>query len=288
MSDPKEKILKFASKLVKTSKMFRTALCILLCASASALTADASSNSNVRGFVKPLEFKHILRVCNAYPYNTALDIYRGSKEKLTKMPLHYKTCEDFEPQLKDGDKLEFKVGDASAGTYAVSALPQNDAVLLLVISRHDTASTAASFMSHVFASHFNSAEVVIMDTYKGTAPQTTLQITDIAKKGLKFGPRSEELRFDSVMAVSLGSYEVELKHANAGKEWANRKAKLVALADQSYAIIRVGVGALQGQAYPEELLIFPNSVEKASHGAAATTKVSMALLAVLLGLTAFC
>jgi len=272
--------------------MFRPALCILLCATASALTADASSNSNVRGggFVKPLEFKHLLRVCNAYPYNAALDIYRGSKEKLTKMPLHYKSCEDFEPQLKDGDKLEFKVGDASAGTYAVSALPQNDAVLLLVISRHDTASTAASFMSHIFASHFNSAEVVIMDTYKGIPPQTTLQITDVAKKGSKFGQalRSEELRFDSVMAVSLGNYEVELKHANAGKQWANRKAKLVALADQSYAIIRVGVGALQGQAYPEELLIFPNSVDKALHGAAATTKVSMALLAVLLGVTAFC
>jgi len=40
--------------------------------------------------------------------------------------------------LKAVDKLEFKVGDSSAGTFAVSDLPNNDAVLLLVIHRHDT------------------------------------------------------------------------------------------------------------------------------------------------------
>jgi len=266
--------------------MFRPALCILLCATASALTADASSNSNVRGggFVKPLEFKHLLRVCNAYPYNAALDIYRGSSEKLTKMPMHYRKCEDFQAQLRDGDKLEFKVGDATAGTFAVSELPQNDAVLLLVISRHDTESTAVSFMSHIFA-NLHSAEVVIMDTYKGKV-KSTLQISDAAKIGAKVGAtlRSEELRFDSVMAVSPGNYEVALKDAT-GK--ANGKSKLVALNQESYAIIRVGVEALQGPAFPEELLIFPNSDVAALKGAAATTKVSMALLAVLLGLTAF-
>merc|ERR1719217_377390 len=106
-------------------------------------------------FVKALEFKHRLRVCNAYPYAAALDLYRG-KEMLTgpntpgdTMP--YKACEDFKVQLKAGDKLEFKVGDAMAGTFSVSDLPNNDAVLLLVIYRHDTLSTAVSFESHVFA-----------------------------------------------------------------------------------------------------------------------------------------
>jgi len=266
--------------------MFRLALCSLLCTTASALTAPASSISKVRGggFVKKLEFKHLLRVCNAYPYNAALDIYRGSSEKLTKMPMHYRTCEDFEAQLKDGDKLEFKVGDATAGTFAVSELPQNDAVLLLVISRHDTVSTAVSFMSHVFA-NLHSAEVVIMDAYKGKV-KSVLQITDAPKLGDKVGAKrqSEELRFDSVISVSPGSYEVALKDAK-GK--ANRPSKLVALNQESYAIIRIGVQALQGPAFPEELLIFPNSPVAALQGAAATTRVSMALLVVLLGVTAF-
>ena len=66
---------------------------------------------------------------------------------------------------RSGDKLEFKVGDASAGTFSVSDLPNNDAVLLLVIHRHDTLSTAVSFESHVFASLQN-AQVAIIDTYK--------------------------------------------------------------------------------------------------------------------------
>merc|ERR1711924_165691 len=99
------------------------------------------------GFVKALEFKHRLRVCNAYPYSAALDVFR-SKEKLTPESMPYKTCKDFKSQLKAGDKLEFKVGDANAGTFSVSDLPNNDAVLLLVIYRHDTLSTAVSFESH--------------------------------------------------------------------------------------------------------------------------------------------
>merc|ERR1719240_1143083 len=108
--------------------------------------------SRAEGFVRALEFKHRLRVCNAYPYNAALDVYRGKSEKLSSggaMP--YKTCQVFSTPLKAGDKLEFKVGDASAGTFSVSDLPNNDAVLMLVIHRHDTLSTAVSFESHVFA-----------------------------------------------------------------------------------------------------------------------------------------
>ena len=40
---------------------------------------------------------------------------------------------DFVAPLRSGDKLEFKVGDASAGTFSVSDLPQNDAVLLALL-----------------------------------------------------------------------------------------------------------------------------------------------------------
>merc|ERR1719321_2346063 len=109
------------------------------------------ASSHAQGFVQALEFKHRLRVCNAYPYSAALDVFRGASEKLTDQPMHYQTCKDFTAPLKPGDKLEFKVGDASAGTFSVSDLPNNDAVLLLVIHRHDTLSTAVAFESHVFA-----------------------------------------------------------------------------------------------------------------------------------------
>merc|ERR1719441_19974 len=108
----------------------------------------------------------------------------------------YKTCREFQSPLKAGDKIEFKVGDAMAGTFSVSDLPENDAVLLLVIHRHDTISTAVSFESHVFANLLN-AQVAIIDTYKGAA-KAAPKIQDVsAQKG-----REEELRFDSVVAVN--------------------------------------------------------------------------------------
>merc|ERR1719282_840657 len=106
----------------------------------------------------------------------------------------YNTCRDFAAPLKSGDKLEFRVGDATAGTFAVSDLPNNDAVLLLVIHRHDTLSTAVSFESHVF-SNLQNAQVAILDTYKGAA-KSMPRIMDHAHKN---SSRSEELRFDSVV-----------------------------------------------------------------------------------------
>merc|ERR1719274_554727 len=86
-------------------------------------------------------------------------------------PMTYKSCKDFKAPLKPGDKLEFKVGDANAGTFSVSDLPNNDATLLLIIYRHDTLSTAVAFESHVFANLLN-AQVAVIDTYKGNAKST--------------------------------------------------------------------------------------------------------------------
>merc|ERR1719409_1806252 len=105
----------------------------------------------------------------------------------------YKQCRDFKVQLKPGDKLLFKVGDSSAGTFSVSDLPNNDAVLFLAIYRHDTLSTAVSFESHVFANLLN-AQVAVIDTYKGSAKSSLkIQDAEAAKTA-----RSEELRYDSV------------------------------------------------------------------------------------------
>merc|ERR1719191_1167988 len=206
------------------------------------------------GFVKALEFKHRLRVCNAYPYAGALDVYRGKNERLTgDSPMPYKTCKDFVSPLTAGDKLEFKVGDATAGTFSVSDLPNNDAVLLLVIHRHDATSTAVAFESHVFANLLN-AQVAIIDTYKGTA-RASPRIMDFAQAA-KGGRRSEELRYDSVVAVNPGKYEVVL----AGQDGSEKaKGELVALNHESYVVLRTGVEAQRGQSFPQELVVFPQS-----------------------------
>jgi len=206
--------------------------------------------SDHHSFVRKLEFKHRLRVCNAYPYGAALDIFRA-KEKLTENPMKYKDCQDFKIQLKSGDRLEFKVGDANAGTFSVSDLPNNDAVLLLVISRHDTLSTAVSFQSHIFANLLN-AQIAVIDTYRGTQ-RASLRIQDHSDAKTA---RSEELRFDSVVAVNPGKYDCLLT-AQDGAE--KGKSELVALNREAYVVLRVGVEAQQGPPYAQEVVVFPQS-----------------------------
>jgi len=227
------------------------------------------------GFIRGLEFKHRLRVCNAYPYAAALDVFRGQSDKLTgDTPMPYKSCRDFTSPLKSGDKLEFKVGEANAGSFSVSELPSNDAVLLLVIHRHDTVSTAVSFESHVFADLQNS-QIAVIDTYRGATKAST-HILDVKRAGDKSPARSEELRYDSVVAVNPGKYEVDLK-APTGETKAKRD--LVALNHESYVVLRVGVESQQGQSFPEELMVYPQSDMAALHSGAPARSVCLATLA---------
>lgn len=241
---------------------------------------DKKALRRSEGFVKALEFKHQLRVCNAYPYSAALDVYRNRGDKLTgDTPMQYKSCQDFLSPLKPGDKLEFKVGDASTGTFSVSDLPNNDAVLLLVIHRHDTLSTAVSFESHVFA-NLQNAQVAVIDTYKGAAKAFT-KIIDAATTGKK--PRSEDLRFDSVVAINPGKYSVLLDDKDGKTE---AKANLVALNRESYVVMRTGVEAQQGQSFPQELVVFPESDPELLKSGASMPTVLAALLLSALGAVA--
>jgi len=230
------------------------------------------------GFVKSLEFQHRLRVCNAYPYAASLDVIR-SKDKMTDSPMPYKSCQDFTSPLKSGDKLEFKVGDASAGTFAVNDLPQNDAVLLLVIHRHDQVSTAVSFESHVFA-NLQNPQVAIIDTYKGAA-QSTPRIKDT--KDAKHEVRSEELRYSSIVAVNPGIYKVELEGSD---NKVKSTSQLVAVNRESYVVLRVGVESKSGPAYPQELVVYPNTDPSTLQGGAASRGLLAALFATVLGVMA--
>jgi len=232
------------------------------------------------GFVQALEFKHRLRVCNAYPYSAPLDVFRAKEEKLTDQPMAYKSCKDFTTPLKSGDKLEFKVGDASAGTFSVSDLPNNDAVLLLVIHRHDQLSTAVSFESHVFANLLN-AQVAIIDTYKGVS-KASPRIRDVASKNSKEEARTEELRYNSVVAVNPGRYEVALTGDDGEMK---AKTSLVALEHESYVVLRTGADSQQGAKYAEELVVFPQSDPAMLHSGASHVS---AFLAGALAVAALC
>merc|ERR1719324_1178254 len=262
------------------------------CVAALLLSAIAVQNSgtvlrnghlnNQQGatqFVRALEFSHRLRVCNAYPYSAALDVYSGKTKMTTDGAMPYKGCRDFPAPLKAGDKIDFKVGDASAGTFSVSDLPNNDAVLLLVIHRHDTLSTAVSFESHVF-SNLQNAQVAVLDTYKGAAKGMP-RILDHAHTN---SSTSEELRFDSVVAVKQGMYDVVLQGQDGETK---AEGELVALNHESYVVLRTGLEAKNGPSYPQEIVVFPQSDPSLIPKSAAVAIAPVpALAAVLLGLLA--
>jgi len=290
--------------------MFRTFVAIVFATSAADVVADKAHRSgqllrqrgaavplqasigdstalHMDSFVRILDFKRQLRVCNAYPLATPLDVYRGQAESLTgDSPMPYKTCRDFQPQLKIGDKLEFRLGGESGGTFSISDLPNNDATLLLVVHRHDTLSTAVAFESHVFAD-LDSAQVAIFDTYKGKE-QTKLKIFESPsfvgmdkKEGRAKADqdlRSEELRYNNAVAVSPGVYNLELDGQD-GLEKAH--SQLVALKHQCYVVIRTGIEAQQGASFPQELVVFPNPDPAQFRSAAAAGVRLLAALATL-------
>jgi len=214
-------------------------------------------------FIRSLAFKHRLRVCNAYPNAGTVDVYHGS-QRITDSPMPYKTCGEFSPVMRAGDKLQFKVSDEPAGSFEVADLPRNDAVLVLVIYRHDTMGTAVAFESHVFANLIN-AQIAVLDTYQGVA-KALPRIQDAKAFGITKTPRSEELRYDSVVAVNPGIYEVVFQ-SQCGELKASQQ--LVALNRESYVVVRTGVEAREGQAYPQELLVFPHSDPKVLMGSGA-------------------
>jgi len=208
------------------------------------------TNKVATSFIRSLDFKQTLRVCNAYPPNTPMNIWVG-KEQVNNDPLPYKECAEFTPKLSEGAKVDFKALDSTViGTFTVSSLPQNDATLLMVVYRHDAVSTAVSFESHVFADS-EQAQVTVIDTYKGKE-QADVKIMD--KRDHK--NTTEQLRYKSVVAVTPGVYEVELADPSGAVKAFDQ---LVAVPHEAYVIVRCGIETQDGVACPQEVFVFPHS-----------------------------
>lgn len=240
-------------------------------------------------FVRALDFKQVLRVCNAYPGESGLSVVLG-KEKLSKSPLNYKNCEEYTTPLKSGDMVNFQVGDTTAGTFTISDLPARDATLMMIIHRHDTWSTSVAFESHVFA-NTDGPQVAVIDTYKGKKDVGELHIKDVQVHKDKEGHvlkkvQDELLRFSSVVVVNPGMYKLDMLHEAANSTSLVQTAEaddFVALPARSYAIIRVGVEDEEGNSFPEELMVFPHSDKRElPHSSAAAHSFVGILVASLL------
>lgn len=239
----------------------------VLAAGISAERKGLRSHLQTEGFVRSLAFKYTLRVCNAYASENKLEISKGKDSLADGLP--YKECTDITSDFKSGDKLEFKFDGTEAGTFSIQDLPQNDATLLLMITRHDTASSAVAFESHVFANLENS-QVAVLDMYKG-AEKSTMKIQDKSNATLS---RSEDLRYDSVVAVNPGKYNCVLVGADGAEK---ASAALTAAPKESYVVFRAGLESpdKDGKGYAEDVVVYPKPPKEKS---AASGGSLMALL----------
>lgn len=236
------------------------------------LQALAAQNRSSAAAAQPT---HKLRICNAYPDRGAIDVFHADT-RLTDAPMEYKECREFASPMKVGDKLRFEVDGVRAGHFAVSDLPEGDAVLVLVVFRRDTTSQAVAFESHVFANLIN-AQIAVLDAYRGpSGAGTSPAIRDPSGASKPGGARVEPLHYDSVVAVNPGVYEVVLQGPDGRVK---TRRELVALNRESYIVVRCGVEPRAGgQAYPQELIVFPHSDAKVLIGSGSWSPRGASLL----------
>jgi len=250
---------------------------------AVAVSPKELRGQNAVSFVKSLDFNMKLRICNAYAAEASSFFVYLNQVKLNEKPLEYKACMERPGSLQQGDIVNFKLDTLGIGAFTIAELPRADATLALVIHRHDTSSMAVGFKSHVFAK-IQSPQVAILDTYKG-AQHSMLQLQAEAKKE-KDGEKKEgekkqkvmpaaTLEFNTVAAVDPGAYKVSLKR---GADTEAEKA-LITVPGESYVVLRCGVEAEAGSSWPEEVVVYPTSVQSAAAGVAPSVVMLLAVTA---------
>eukprot|EP00450_Noctiluca_scintillans_P003468 CAMPEP_0194485824 /NCGR_PEP_ID=MMETSP0253-20130528/6695_1 /TAXON_ID=2966 /ORGANISM="Noctiluca scintillans" /LENGTH=263 /DNA_ID=CAMNT_0039325843 /DNA_START=67 /DNA_END=858 /DNA_ORIENTATION=- len=213
---------------------------------------------NSPSFLKNLAPKQKLRVCNAYPSESGMEVRRGS-DQLTSAPIPYKSCQELSPSLKFEDKLDFHVEDGAEGSFEISSVPSSDATMMLVVHRHDVSSLALAFESHVFA-NVQGTQVAVLDAYAGTAKAKTLIQAPRFLNGTRRGA-AEELEYQNVVSVNPGNYEVELEDTDGKAESTH---KFAAKDHETYIVARVGAELTHGGTYHQELMVFPSSDQEHS------------------------
>lgn len=227
-------------------------------------------------------------ICNAYAHTKPLDVINlRTQQPLTEDgPLSYKSCRDLGTSLLEGDRLEFKAGNASAGVFRATGIPRTRAALMLIPYRRDYSTLSAAFESHAFAETGN-PQVAIIDTYKGNEVSKIKIMDAKSDEGQSKEPREEELRFNSVVGLGAGSYQVLLQ-SDSQQDIAKEPLQ-VAASPNNYVVMRTGLqGAPASSAFPQELVVY--SEQRSSRSLASARPrlpaLAAALAAALAGLAA--
>lgn len=210
------------------------------------------------------EVQHSLLICNAYASPDKVEIMKVStRQDLTDgNPLDYKQCRDFSLSLQEGEQLDFKAGGLDVGTFFATGLPKTAASLLLIPHRRSPRSVGCTFESHAFAD-VKSPQIAVIDAYRGKSANKTASVRimeNMAASGDKAStePVEEELKFNSVVAVNPGKYQIALTGTD-GKT--SGGAPLNADGSTKFVVMRLGADdeSHSGGRYPQELVVFPKN-----------------------------
>ncbi|CAE7258596.1 unnamed protein product [Symbiodinium natans] len=227
--------------------MARACLVLLLCVVSLAhkVQRNVVLRSRLHGVVATQQKQQQLRLCNAYPYEAAIDVFQGKEKLTTDKQLPYRQCRDFDVSLKANDKLDIKIGNVTTGTFSVSEVPESTALLLLVVYRHDVESTAVSFESHMFMADDPNPQVAIIDAFLGTTEFRPI---------IYAGNLSETLRFGRVISLNPGDYTIRLQNdANVTQDVVPVRARK----GDKYVVLRSGIQAQRGPSFQQELITYP-------------------------------
>jgi len=153
---------------------------------------------------------HNLTICNAYAESKPLSIYTvNNKAKLTEEPLQYKHCKDIVLDLQEGERIDFRLGGLSVGTFHATHLPFVASSLVLVpYKKKGNGSLSATFASHTFGPvSSDKAQVAVIDAYNGDQ-QGTMNIKVAGRHNDRLG--SAELKPGSAVTLAEGTYDVSL------------------------------------------------------------------------------
>jgi len=197
-----------------------------------ALSALASTCAGLAQKKDDVLVTHNLTICNGYADRKPLSVYAmTNKAKLTENPLEYKVCKLISLEMGEGERLDFKLGGLSVGTFRAAGLPYTPSNLLLVPFHKDTKTMSAAFASHAFSS-LEGSQVAVIDAYVGSVNNTMFIQTKSRSNRL-----SGELKAGASISIPPREYTVSINNEK-GKHLKERK--LDAAANTRYVVMRVG------------------------------------------------
>jgi hypothetical protein len=249
--------------------MFRVVAILVASLASAELRGDVGSKKRKSLIVQDEAVEQQLTICNAYTSKTPLEIVRvRTRESLNAgKPLQYKQCEKFSVPLEDGDQIDFKAGHLDVGTFYATGLPKFQTSLVLVAHRRHHNAVGLSFESHAFAEVTN-PQIAIVDAYKGKGVGA-VKISESKPSMDKSGALvqiEDELKFNTVVAVNPGPYEIALAGDTASEKLP--KLPLKTNPRGKYIVMRVGseVSPSSVDKYPLELIVFSSGAFMSGFG----------------------